>query len=156
MPKAAGKKATAADARIVMELYDLRREAEMRKARNWYGNADFSSWDAVQKVAMAWGTPENAWFRQVLTYWENAASLVLRGVVNRDLFFDWNGEIIFTYVKIKPFIKQFREGPGSDEFLIKMETLLNSTPALKKRVAWMENQFKKWGEMMKAKAAGKN
>ena len=85
MPKTAGKKATAADADIVMKLYDLRREAEMRKARNWYGNADFSSWDAVQKVAMAWGTPENAWFRQVLTYWENAASLVLRGVVNRDL-----------------------------------------------------------------------
>ncbi|MFI5087967.1 MAG: hypothetical protein ACHP7I_06200, partial [Terriglobales bacterium] len=86
MPKTAGKKATAADADIVMKLYDLRREAEMRKARNWYGNADFSSWEAVQKVAMAWGTPENAWFRQVLTYWENAASLVLRGVVNRDLF----------------------------------------------------------------------
>jgi hypothetical protein len=156
MPKTAGKKATATDADIVMKLYDLRREAEMRKARNWYGNADFSSWEAVQKVAMAWGTPENAWFRQVLSYWENAASLVLRGVVNRDLFFDWNGEIIFTYVKVKPFIKQFREGPGSDEFLLKMETLLNSTPALKKRVAWMEVQFKKWAEMMKAQAAGKS
>jgi hypothetical protein len=156
MPKTAGKKATAADADIVMKLYDLRREAEMRKARNWYGNADFSSWEAVQKVAMAWGTPENAWFRQVLTYWENAASLVLRGVVNRDLFFDWNGEIIFTYVKIKPFIKQCRERPGSDEFLIKMDTLMNSTPELKKRVAWMEGQFKVWAEMMKAKAAGKS
>lgn len=144
MPKTAGKKATAADADIVMKLYDLRREAEMRKARNWYGSADFSSWEAVQKVAMAWGTPENAWFRQVLTYWENAASLVLRGVVNRDLFFDWNGEIIFTYVKIKPFIKQCRERPGSDEFLIKMDTLMNSTPELKKRVAWMEGQFKVW------------
>jgi hypothetical protein len=156
MPKTAGKKATAADADIVMKLYDLRREAEMRKARQWYGNADFSSWEAVQKVAMGWGTQENAWFRQVLTYWENAASLVLRGVVNSDLFFDWNGEIIFTYVKIKPYIKQFREGPGSDEFLIKMETLLNSTPALKKRVVWMEGQFKKWGEMMKARAAGKS
>ena len=59
-------------------------------------------------------------------------------------------------MKIKPFIKQFREGPGSDEFLLKMETLLNSTPALKKRVTWMEVQFKKWAEMMKAKAAGKS
>jgi hypothetical protein len=155
MPKTAGKKATAADADIVMKLYDLRREAEMRKARNWYGNADFSSWEAVKKVAMAWGTPENAWFRQVLTYWENAASLVLRGVVNRDLFFDWNGEIIFTFVKVKPFLKQFRE-MGNDEFMVKTETLLNSTPALKKRVTWMEAQFKKWAEMMKAQAAGKS
>ena len=155
MPKTAGKKATAADAKIVMELYDLRREAEMRKARNWFGNADFSSWEAVQKVAMAWGQPENAWFRQVLSYWENAASLVLRGAVNRELFFDWNGEIFFTFVKVKPYLKQFRQ-MGGDEFMVKTETLLNSTPALKERVAWMEGQFKKWAEMMKAKAAGKS
>ena len=157
MAKTAGKKATAADADIVMKLYDLRREPEMRKARNWYGNADFSSWEAVQKVMMGWGTPENAWFRQNLTYWENAASLVLRGVVNRDLFFDWNGEIFFTYVKIKPYLKQIRQTSGSDEFLAKTEKLLTSTPELRKRIEWMEGQFKKWGEMMKAKAtAAKN
>jgi hypothetical protein len=155
MPKTAAKKATAADADTVMKLYDLRREPEMRKARNWYGNADFSSWEAVQKVMMGWGTPENAWMRQVLSYWENAASLVLRGAVHQDLFFDWNGEIVFTYVKIKPYVKQIREVSGSDEFMQKTETLLNSTPALKKRVAWMEGQFKKWAEMMKARAAGK-
>jgi hypothetical protein len=156
MPKTAVKKATAADADTVMKLYDLRREAEMRKARNWYGNADFSSWEAVQKVMMGWGTQENAWFRQNLTYWENAASLVLRGAVNQDLFFDWNSEIVFTYVKIKPFLKQIREASGSDEFMAKTEKLLNSTPELKKRIIWMEGQFKKWGEMMKAKAAGKS
>lgn len=27
---------TATDAQIIMQLYDLRREAEMRKARNWF------------------------------------------------------------------------------------------------------------------------
>lgn len=155
MAKTAGKKATAADAEIVMKLYDLRREPEMRKARHWYGNADFSSWEAVQKVMMGWGTQENAWFRQNLTYWENAASLVLRGVVNADLFFDWNGEIVFTYVKIKPYIKQMRETSGSDEFMQRTEKLLSSTPELRKRVQWMEGQFKKWGEMMKARAAAK-
>ena len=152
MPKTAGKKATAADADIVMKLYDLRREPEMRKARNWYANADFSSWEALQKVMMAWGTQENAWFRQNLTYWENAASLVLRGVVNQDLFFDWNGEILFTYVKIKPYLKQIRETSGSDEFMSKTEQLFNRTPELKKRVTWMEGQFKKWAERMKEKA----
>ena len=154
MAKTAGKKATAADAGIVMELYDLRRESEMRKARNWYGNADFSTWE-VQKVAMAWGTQENAWFRQFLTYWENAASLVLRGTVNRDLFFDWNGEMVFAYVKIKPYLKKFRETTGSEEFMAKTEKLLNSTPELRKRVQWMEEQFKKWNAM-RAQAAGKN
>jgi len=30
------KKATAADAQVIMQLYDLRREAELRKARSWW------------------------------------------------------------------------------------------------------------------------
>jgi len=30
------KKATARDAELVLKLYDLRREAEMRKARSWF------------------------------------------------------------------------------------------------------------------------
>jgi len=30
------KKAMADDAHIILKLYDLRREAEMRKARNWF------------------------------------------------------------------------------------------------------------------------
>lgn len=29
------KKATAHDAQLILKLYDLRREAEMRKARHW-------------------------------------------------------------------------------------------------------------------------
>ena len=29
------KKVTHADAQLILQLYDLRREAEMRKARNW-------------------------------------------------------------------------------------------------------------------------
>ena len=137
-------KATAADAEIVMKLYDLRRETEIRKARDWYGNADFSTWESVQKFAMAWGTQENAWFRQVLTYWENAATLVLHEAVHEGLFFDWNGEMIFVYVKIKPYIKQLRQMTGSDEFLAKTEKLLNSTPELRQKVQWMEDMLNKW------------
>jgi len=30
-----GKKPTVADAQLVLQLYELRREAEMRKARDW-------------------------------------------------------------------------------------------------------------------------
>ena len=153
MPNTAGTKATAADAEVVMKLYDLRREAEMRKARNWYGNADFSTWESVQKLAMSWGTQENAWMRQVLTYWENAASLVLHGAVHEGLFWDWNGEMIFTYVKIKPWIKQLRQMSGNDEFLANTEKLLNSTPELRQRVEFMEGQFKKWNAMLAEKMA---
>jgi len=30
---------TAADAELIIKLYDLRREAEMRKARAWFGGS---------------------------------------------------------------------------------------------------------------------
>jgi hypothetical protein len=30
------KRPTAADVQLILQLYDLRREAEMRKARNWW------------------------------------------------------------------------------------------------------------------------
>jgi hypothetical protein len=51
------KKATAADAQLIMQLYDLRREAEMRKARNWVvGEFWPQSADDFIKVARAFGT----------------------------------------------------------------------------------------------------
>jgi hypothetical protein len=87
------KKPTAADAQLILELYDLRREAEMRKARSWWGGSFWpQNADEVVKVATAFATPENAWLRQVLGYWDMAASLVLRGALNEDLFFDSGAE----------------------------------------------------------------
>ena len=63
-----------------MQLYDLRREAEMRKARNWWV-AEFlpQSADDFMKVAWTMGTQENNWLRQVSGYWSMAASFVLQG-----------------------------------------------------------------------------
>ncbi|MGH9575847.1 MAG: DUF4760 domain-containing protein, partial [Terriglobales bacterium] len=77
------RKPTASDAQLGLQLYDLRREAEMRKARNFV-NFEFQpkTADDVLKVAMAMGTPQNAHFRQVLSYWQIAASLVLNGTLH--------------------------------------------------------------------------
>lgn len=152
MAKNLGKKATAADAEIVMKLYELRREPELRKARNWFGMWAPQTFDEVLKVAMAFGTEENAWYRMVLSYWEYAASLVLRGVVNRDLFLDWNGEMIFIYAKVKPFVKQAREMSKTPEYLANIEKFLSSTPELRKKVANMEQRLAEW-RAMQAKTA---
>lgn len=147
-----GKKATAADAQIVMQLYDLRREPEMRKARKFFTEVQFNPAGGMPEVLTKFGTQENAWMRQVLSYWENAASLVLRGCVSRDLFMDWGGEIIFVYLKMKPYIKSIRETAGP-EFMQHTERLLSSTPELRKLVAAREVRMKKWMEMQKTSAA---
>jgi len=58
------KKPTLSDAHLILELYELRREAEMRKARNWWGAEFFpQSADDVMNVAFAMGAQENNWFR---------------------------------------------------------------------------------------------
>ena len=150
--KSAGKRATAADAEIVMKMYDLRREAEMRKARAWYASWNPQSFDEITKLSMNFTSQENAWLRQVLTYWENAAAMVLHGAVHKDLFMDWNGEMLFIYVKIKPWLKQIREFNNMPDWLGKVEKVATSTPELRKRVAFMEERFKKISEM-RAKSA---
>jgi hypothetical protein len=82
-------KPTAADAQLILKLYGLRREAELRKARQWWV-VTFSpqSADDFMKVSSAFGTPENDWLRQVLGYWGIASSLVNHGALNRKLFLE--------------------------------------------------------------------
>ncbi|HVJ04205.1 MAG TPA: hypothetical protein VM578_00885, partial [Candidatus Saccharimonadales bacterium] len=136
------RKATAADADICMRLYELRREPEMRKARDFV-NYKFQPQgiEDVLKVVQAMGTQENAWARQVFSYWENAASFVLNGIVHPGLFFTWNGEMVFVYAKFKPYLKQLRQELGNPAFLAGAEKVVNSSPEAKKRVVMIEKRL---------------
>ena len=147
----AGKKPTAADAEIVFRLYEMRREPEMRKARHFINfQLKPESADDVIRVATAMGTQENAWSRQVMSYWSQAAALVLRGVVEPGLFFDWNGEMIFVFNKFRPFLKEVRERMNNPDFLGTVEKAINSHPEAKKR---LEGMSKRMAAMMAAGAA---
>ena len=92
--------ATPADAEIILKLYELRTEAEMRKARAWMtGEFWPSTVEDFTAVALNPADPHNAWFRQVITYWEMAAAMVLHGAVSAELFVDCNGEGFFLLAK---------------------------------------------------------
>jgi len=121
------KKATAEDAKIIMRLYDLRREPEMRKARAWYANWWPASVDEVLRMVNAFGTQENAWFRQVNGYWDMAASFVLRDALNEDLFFDSGGEMWFTLSKLQPFLKEVRQKANMPQAFLRVEKLATRT-----------------------------
>jgi hypothetical protein len=102
--------ATPADAEIILKLYQLRTEAEMRKARAWIGG-EFWPTTAEEFFAVAENPadPHNAWFRQVITYWEMAAAMVLHGAVSAELFVDCNGEGFFLLAKFAPILEAIRE-----------------------------------------------
>ena len=63
------RKPTADDARLILELYNLRREPEMRKARQWWLTTFWpKNADDFMQVATAFGSEENNWLRQVGSY----------------------------------------------------------------------------------------
>ncbi len=88
--------ATPADAEIILRLYELRREEVMRKARAWViGEFWPASADDYFAVIGNGADPHNPWLRQVVSYWEMAASMVLHGAVSAELFVDCNAEGFF-------------------------------------------------------------
>jgi len=85
--------ATSADGELILKLYELRTEAVMRKARAWITGEFWPvTADEFFTVQQDSGSEKNAWLRQVVTYWEMAASLVLHGALSADLFVDCNPE----------------------------------------------------------------
>lgn len=148
-------KATPKDADLILKLYDLRREAVIRKARDFVGTEFWpQNYDEFKAVALGFGSEKNAWWRQALTYWDMAAALVLHGALDENLFFLCNGEPYFLYAKFKPFIEQFRKDMNNPEFLALLEELANKSPQAKDRVKRVEANVKSWAaQMAKAKAA---
>jgi hypothetical protein len=131
------KKATVHDAGLILKLYDLRRETELRKARNfmlvefWPQNAD----DVIQ-VASSFPSQENAWFRQVGGYWDIAASFVLHGAVSEELFVQpgCSGEMFFIFAKIHPFLKEVRAKMNNPEMMANIEKVANGSKTARKRL----------------------
>jgi hypothetical protein len=149
------KKPTSADAELILQLYDLRREAEIRKARNWWLVTFWpESAEDFMKVGSALGTQENNWLRQAAGYWSMSASLVLSGAINQELFLDpsVSGEMFFIFAKVKPFLGELRTKMKNPRMFANIEKLINSTKQGREWLKYVEGQVASRREAM-AKAA---
>jgi hypothetical protein len=99
---------THADAELLLHLYEIRREPELRKARAWF-LTEFKpqSWAEIKGRYLS-HTDEDRHFRMTISYWEMVATLVNRGVLNAELFFDHTGEDIVTWDRCQPWIADAR------------------------------------------------
>jgi hypothetical protein len=156
------KRVSATDAQLILKLYELRREAEMRKARHWM-LVEFSprSADDVLKVASALGAQENNWFRQVWGYWGMAASFVSQGVLSEELFLrpSVSGEMFVMFGKVYPFLKELREKLGDPEAFRDVEALIMRTKWGRDRLKFIMKRIEMWREKVANKsgsAAGGN
>jgi hypothetical protein len=149
-------KPTAADAELILKLYDLRRESEMRKARSWWF-ADFwpESADHIMNLAANVKAQENHWLRQVLGYWDMAAMLVVHGTLNEAMFLEmsFSGEMFAAYAKIRPFLKDIREKMQNPDFLANLERVITRSKLGRERLQYFENRVAARRQAMKEQAA---
>ena len=128
------KKATAQDAEIILHLYELRREATMRIARKFIITEFWpQQYEEFRDLLLDFRHEKNALARQVLTYWDMAAAMVLQGAVSEELFYASNSEPYFIYAKFGQYLQQLRKDYISPEFLKNLEGLAN-LPKGKQRV----------------------
>lgn len=148
------KKATVSDGQLLLQLYDLRREAELRKARNWW-LMEFSprNADDFMKVAYAMGTQENNWLRQVASYWGMAAALVLQGALPEELFLRpaFSGEMFVIFGKVYPFLPELREKLGDPEAFHDVEKVIMKTKWGRERLKFILKRIEMMREMKEKK-----
>jgi hypothetical protein len=118
--------ATYDDANLILRLYELRREEALRKARSWFA-ANFTAAtleEMMQKYPF--GSQESTYVRMVTSYWDMAASFVTAGVLNQDLFFQSNREMLVVWEKLRGIIPSLREMFKDPEYCGHMETVANA------------------------------
>ncbi len=122
------------DVMAILKLYELRRDEQMRAARQWYFSR-FSPKSALEIVGLfRGGERASANFRMITSYWDMAASFVLNGGIDEKMFLDAGSEYIFVYSKIQPFLAEIRQLFQEPEFLINLETLVLKIPGVEAKI----------------------
>lgn len=126
---------------LILKLYDLRREATMRKARDWWFGFNPTSAEEFEKAMM---DPETGGYaRMVPAYWDMAATLVAHGAIDADMFNETQGEHIGVFAKIEPFLADLRTKWEMPEAFKNLEKVIYDSPNGKERVEkareWMKS-----------------
>jgi len=142
----------AKSAELIMKLYDLRREAKMREARNWYFSFNPTSADDVMKTMM---DPEvGAYLRMVTSYWDMAASFVNHGAIDAEMFNDTAGEHMMVFAKIEPFLDGIREKFDDPRAFKHLEKVILDMPDGAEKVRKTQEWLKTITAQMNGEQAG--
>jgi hypothetical protein len=127
-------KPTHEQAQLHLQVYDLRREARLRQARDWFQkNYIVETFDDAMRIA-APGTETGAFAGMVIGYWEQACALLNYGLLHEELFFETSGEFFGVWELLKPVVPQFRERFADKNLLANLER------AAQRFEAWSERR----------------
>ena len=104
-----GTKPTHEQAQLHLQVYDLRREARLREARDWFQKSYYAeTMEEAMKVAPM-GTEHGNFLGMVIGYWEQACTLLNYELLHEDLFFETSGEFFGVWEQLKAVVPQFRQ-----------------------------------------------
>jgi hypothetical protein len=127
-------KPTHEQAQLHLQVYEQRREARLRQARDWFfKNYIVENFDDALRVAPM-GSEGGTFTMMVLSYWEQACALLNYGLLHEDLFFQTSGEFFGVWEAVKAVVPQFREKFVSRQFLANLEQ------AAQRYETWMESR----------------
>src|SRR5579862_9241247 len=127
-------KPTHEQAQLQMQVFEQRREARLRQARDWFFKSYFAdNWNDAMKLT-APGTEGGTNFMMVVSYWEQACALLNYGLLHEDLFFETTGEFFGVWERIRPVIQEGRKMFSNPGFLAHLER------AAKRYEEWCETR----------------
>jgi|ERR1041385_1477451 hypothetical protein len=114
-------KPTYEQAQLHLQVYDLRREARLRQARDWFQqNYHAETMEEAMRLGGP-GTEGGAFMGMVIGYWEQACALLNYGLLHEDLFFETSGEFFAVWEQLKAVVPQFREAFHDPNVLSNLE-----------------------------------
>ncbi|HTH51118.1 MAG TPA: hypothetical protein VL501_04250 [Pyrinomonadaceae bacterium] len=133
---------------LILKLYDLRREKKMRKAREWFFGFNPTSVDEYWQTMM--DPKVGAYARMVISYWDMAATMVVQGAIDAELFNQTAGEHIMVFAKVEPILAGLRERFENPEALKNLEKVIMDLPDGAERVKKTQEFLKMIREQMAA------
>lgn len=135
----------------ILRLYELRSEATMRKARDWFAIGFYP--ESTQDILKVLVGEHSADFRMLVSYWDMAAAFVVFGAINDEMFNAINTEHVAVYAKLQPFLAELRAVPGIPPYLYlkHLEPVVQRIPDSEDRVAVMRRYMQSRRETRTAK-----
>ena len=128
---------------LMLRLYDLRREPRLREARAWFVEHYRATTPEELMQKYPQGGQENTYIRMVVSYWDMVASIVNRGMINDELFFDSNGELWVVWDRIHSIVPTWRAAFKNPNLFHHIED------ACKRLEAWREKRAPGSSEAMR-------
>lgn len=142
------------DAELILKLYELRRDPVMREARTWFFTFNPTG---PQDFIDTLTSDKSGYYRMVVSYWDMAASFVTNGAIDAQMFNDANGEHLFVYSKLEPFLEDLRRESGNPDFLVHLEKVVKEIPNYEDKIAALRARIGRlvalWQQRAQAQAA---